>query len=43
MRYRFAGYEFDPERGLQGPRGRVALARLDAAVSELEAKLEVEG
>jgi DNA-binding winged helix-turn-helix (wHTH) protein len=32
MRYRFAGYVFDCERGLEGPRGHIALARRDAAL-----------
>ncbi len=41
MRYRFADYEFDPDRGLEGPRGRVALARRDVAL--LRALLEADG
>lgn len=41
MRYRFAGYEFDPERGLEGPGGRVALGRRDMAL--LGALLEADG
>jgi DNA-binding winged helix-turn-helix (wHTH) protein len=41
MRYRFAGYVFDCERGLEGPRGHIALGRRDAALLGL--LLEADG
>jgi len=41
MRYRFAGYVFDCERGLEGPQGHIALGRRDAALLGL--LLEADG
>lgn len=41
MRYRFAGFVFDSERGLEGPRGPIALGRRDAILLGL--LLEADG
>jgi len=41
MRYRFAEYVFDSERGLEGPLGSIALSRRDAALLGL--LLEADG
>jgi len=41
MRYRFAGFVFDSERGLEGPRGPIALGRRDATLLGL--LLEADG
>ncbi len=41
MRYRFAGYSFDDERGLEGPEGRVPLSRRHARL--LHVLLEADG
>jgi len=35
MKYQFAGYRFDSERGLEGAAGRVPLRKMDSRLLQL--------